>query len=145
MAKEKISEFADLQDSYEFTLEQQEVPVKIYDKEHDEEKWYIIREFTAKERDAWLNDVSGRMRTSEAGNVTGVKNFTGMQGMLLTLTMTHADCESSKDGDTIISNGKKVDMNTVQKWPARLQTRLFELAQRICGLDDEAQERAKNE
>lgn len=136
---------------YSFTLELKEVPVKLVDPRDGEEHWYLIREMNALQRDKWFENVSGRMRMNEKGDVTGVRNFTGMQATLLTLTMLEAEDEGSEDEPQVTARLNKqgkpiyVTETAAQLWPASVQAQLFEIAQRISGLDDEAKERSKKD
>lgn len=141
-----MSQFSEqeLQSSYEFTLDLKMIPVKLHNPEHNDTRWYVIREMDADRRDKYFDRIGNRLEVKSDGT-SRVKKFSGTQSDLLTLCMYEAEVDDSADEPQVTHVGKIVDLKTVLKLPARVQERLFEIAQRLSGLDDQAEERAKNE
>ena len=98
----------------------------------DTVKTYTLRELTGEERDTYLTGVFKRMKFSPAGKSTGLSSFEGLQAMLLTLCLRDDAGELAKKAD-------------IQAYPASTQNQLFELAQKMNGLDVVAEEEAKND
>ncbi len=96
----------------------------------DGEKYTLI-EMTGKQRDAFLDDIGGRMKFI-AGKSAGMKNYDGLQAFLVAL------CLIDKKGDNV----KK---EVIQSYPSSVQTKLFKAAQELNGLDDESAEQVKND
>lgn len=111
-----------------FDLTQAEQPVKIGDED------YVLVELNGLERDTYLNDVGGRMRTGPDGKPTGVKNFKGMQAALLTASLKK-----------VIPDGKRqvVTANTIQGWRAKVISKLFDLAKELSDIGNETPELPK--
>jgi len=109
-----------------FDLEREEQKVTISGKK------YIFVELSGEERDSYLNDIGGRMRT-ENGKPAGIKNFNGMHAFLISLSLK------------CVETGEPVPVNVkeIQKWPARLVSKLFDSAKKLSALDEEDEE--KNE
>ena len=101
-------------------------------KEGGQEKLYTLQELTGSERDKYLNFMKGRMKVNSDGTRGGIDDFNGLQARLLSMTL--------KDPE-----GKLVPEEVLQKWPARVQTLLFKESQKLSGLDDKAEEKAKND
>lgn len=120
-----------MSEAQEFSLELEEIPIKIKDKNGTTLE-YSLRELDGFERDKYLNSLSDRIRIDVNGKPSGVKNFDGLQASLLSKCLWDAE-------------GKLVPISVVQKWPARVQSSLFEQAQKLSGLDDKSsQDQAKN-
>lgn len=109
-----------------FDLEREEQKVTISGKQ------YVLVELSGQERDSYLNDVGNRMRT-ENGKPAGIKNFNGMQAFLVSLSL-----KSMETGEPV-----PVKIEEIQKWPARLVSKLFDSAKKLSALDGEDEE--KNE
>jgi hypothetical protein len=109
-----------------FDLEREEQKVTISGKP------FVLVELSGEERDSYLNDIGGRMRT-ENGKPAGIKNFNGMQAFLVSLSL-----RSMETGEPI-----PVNIKEIQKWPARLVSKLFDKAKALSALDEEQKE--KNE
>lgn len=107
-----------------FDLALSEHPVRLLDKKTKEPVDYVIREMDGRQRDAYLNGVSKRTRTSAEG-VTRVVNFDGLQGDLLTRCMYRVDT------DTLVK------LEEVQSWPAKVQSKLFDKARELSALNKE--------
>lgn len=118
----------------EFSLERKEVEVELTDPASGVATTYVMRELDGKGRDSYLTNISGRLDTSGGSN--SVKNFDGLQSALLSRVLF----EDVGDGKY-----KKVSDATIQSWPARVQTALFDEARDMNGLSDEAEEEAGND
>lgn len=90
---------------------------------------YTVTELTARERDEYLNRVAERLRGD------GQSRYDGLQAELVSRALRGP-------------GGSAVPFDTVQGWPASVVGALFELAQRINGLnapaDQQLEERRKN-
>lgn len=92
------------------------------------ERNYRIRELTASERDAYLDQLATRFRLDAQGRPIGINKFDGHQADLLALCLEDEE-------------GKRVDKAVIQKWPATTVARLFELAQQINQLREETEQK----
>lgn len=102
-----------------FTLERKTQPVEI-----DGEQ-YVLRELNGQERDKYLNGLGARLVT--VGDNQSIKNFDGLQASLLNLSLKKCA------GDEL----QPVLVSTIQNWPASVQKALFDVAQKLSGLDKE--------
>lgn len=118
-------------DDMDFDLTLQEINVTLNDPDTKEKKRYILRELTGDERDSWLQEMSARTGKHPDGSPK-VKNFKGLQASLLKFCLLTEERE-------------KVGVEKIQKWPARVQSKLFEKAQELSGLDQGAEDEAGND
>jgi hypothetical protein len=102
-----------------FTLERKTQAVEI-----DGEQ-YVLRELNGQERDKYLNGLGARLVT--VGDNQSIKNFDGLQASLLNLSLKKCA------GDEL----QPVLVSTIQNWPASVQKALFDVAQKLSGLDKE--------
>jgi hypothetical protein len=93
-------------------------PVVIEDEKGDKVE-YELREMKAADRDTYLTQFAGRCRVNDAGEVTSLVKFDGMQAELLRRTLY------KKEDSTPVSIAE------VQKWPATAVTQLFVAAQEL--------------
>ena len=93
---------------------------------------YSVNEMTGLERDAYLTAFNSKMRMSPDGRST-MTDFKNIQALLLSKTI--------RDEDT----NKLVEIKVIETWPARTQKALFDIAQKLSGLDAKAEETAKND
>jgi hypothetical protein len=105
-------------------------PVTI--KLNGKEEKFMMRELSGEARDRYLQDLGSRMRTDKDGKPAGMRDYKNLQATLLSLGLFHSD-------------GKPVDIKTIQKWPARVQKQLHEKLTQMSGLDDDAEDDAKND
>lgn len=110
----------------------QEMPVRLRDPNTREVKVYTLREPVGRERDAYLNTLTPRMRVTESGKAAGIKNMTDLQATLISKCLFD-------------EQGKQVSVKTLGGWPASVQQKLFEHCQKLCGLGDKAEDEAKND
>jgi len=104
-----------------FSLTREEMPVRIGDGD------YVLQELDGAERDRYLQDVGGRIRIAKDGNAAGVKNFKGMQAFLVSLAL-----KKQVSGDL-----ENVPVDTIQGWPSKVVSGLFDAARELSGLDKE--------
>jgi hypothetical protein len=102
-----------------FSLERAERPVTIAGED------YVLVELDGHGRDKYLTNVAGRVRVNEKGDTTGLKNFDGMEAGLVALCL-----KKIEDGTR-----KPVTLATIQSWPGRVITALFDAARDISGLE----------
>jgi len=109
-------------DPIKLTLQTNAVPVSLTMQNGDirEFEW---REMNGAARDSYLESLSSRMRYDAEGKPAGVKKFEGMQSDLLSLCLSE--------------NGKKVDKQEIQQWPAGVVGELFKAAQSMNHLNQE--------
>lgn len=118
----------------EFSLERAEIEVDLTDPKTGITTTYYLIELDGKGRDAYLTNISGRLVSGKEGSQT-VKNFDGLQSALLSRVLF------VQDGD----KRKPVPDETIQAWPARVQTALFDKARDMNGLNEDAEEQAGND
>jgi len=92
---------------------------------------YVIHEMTGDTLETYFNTQRDKMSVSTDGIVT-MKDYKGIYTSLLVLTMTGPD-------------SKAVPITLLKTWPSRVQKELFEIAQKLNGLNVEAKEEAKND
>jgi len=104
-----------------FTLDFQEKPVTIAGED------YVLVELDGKARDSYLNNVGGRMRVNAEGKPSGLKNFDGLQASLVAASLRK------------IIDGKQIQVKatTVQSWPAKVVSALFDAAKELSALGQE--------
>lgn len=129
-----------------FTLERQEVPVKLKDPKTGTVHNYVLVELDGNGRDKYLNNLGGRIRTKTDGSPAGVKNFDGLQSNLVARALFRIEGGTEQEDGTIIGGTREsVSEATIQSWPSRVQSALFDRVKAISGLDDEADKKAGND
>ena len=103
----------------EFKLALKETPVIIDDQP------YVLVELDGRERDRYLGDLSKRVATGTGGAPNTVRNFDGLQGSLVA-----ASLRKKVNGDL-----ERVDIKTIQEWPASVIGALFKEAQILSALN----------
>ncbi|MBU0847695.1 hypothetical protein KKH23_10955 [Patescibacteria group bacterium] len=111
--------------SLEFVLEFQERPVTIGSER------YLLVELDGKGRDTYLNNLGGRMRHGPDGKPSGVKDFEGLQAFLVAACLRKIEA----DGELRAVSGE-----TIQAWPAKVVSGLFDAAKELSALDEEEEE-----
>lgn len=114
-----------------FELKLREESVEIVDVK-DATKIYVIRELSGAQRDAFLNDMGGRMKFTAAGKMEGLSDYTDLQTGFLALCLYD-------------ETGESVALEILREYPASVLSGLFEIAQKLSGLDKGAESKAKNE
>tara|TARA_R110002020_G_scaffold12409_6_gene45510 strand:- start:18591 stop:18995 length:405 start_codon:yes stop_codon:yes gene_type:complete len=117
-----------------FSLSLDEVDVELEDPDSGETGKYILREMNGAARDQYLGFIGAKMNTSKEGDIQ-MTDYEGLQANLLSRCLFK------------IVDGKReaVDFKSIQDFPARVQTALFNKAKEISGMDDEAEETAGND
>ena len=92
---------------------------------------YKISELTGDNLEVYFNTQRDKMDIKADGTVS-MKDYKGIYTSLLVLTVTGPD-------------EKPVSLTLLKSWPSRVQKALFEIAQRLNGLNVEAKEEAKND
>jgi len=116
-------------EALDFTLDRNERPVTINGEA------YVLVELDGKERDKYLNNVGGRVRTNKDGTPAGVRDFDGLEASLIAGSLRK------------IENGERVpvDVATIQGWPARVVSALFKAAKDLSALGDEKKDDRGND
>jgi len=96
-----------------------------------EVRTYTMTELNGTEREAYLNSIVGKFEVTSSGK-SRVKNFTGLQSNFL------AKCVRD-------DAGVLVPTKVIDKWPSGLQSELYKRGQRMSGMDETAEEDAKND
>ena len=104
-----------------FDLDFKKIPVGIGGED------YVLVELDGRERDKYLNTLTGRLKTGTDGKSQGVKNFEGLQSSLLSKSLKK------------IVDGMEVGVTEIiiQGWPARVQATLYDEARELSALGDE--------
>jgi hypothetical protein len=110
-----------VQSTYDFRLRDKEGEIRTY----------TMRELTGEEREAYLNGIRDKFEVMPNGK-SRVRNFTGLQSGLL------AKCVYD-------DNGALVPLKLINKWPAKLQSDLYKRANKMSGMDETAEDDAKND
>lgn len=95
----------------EFDLTFAEEPVKI------DGKPYVLVELNGKQRDVYLTGVGKRVRLGPDGKPAGMNDVNGLEASLITLALFTNDPGAPRE---------PVPANTIQGWPSRVVTALFE-------------------
>ena len=113
-------------------------------------KFYILREVNGQARDLYLNNLAGRLKGG--GDASHVKDFRDMQANLLSrciykkVTADKEDPPSKSTPDQLEKMEEiPVTIEELRSWPARIQALIFDRAQKLSGLDTEAEEEAGND
>jgi hypothetical protein len=95
-------------------------------------KKYTLRELTGKQRDAHLTASGKRIQFDATGKPVRVNEFDNHQAELIALAL-------------FTENGESVPLATIEQWPARVQTALFNKAREISGLTTDDAAKVKND
>jgi hypothetical protein len=94
-------------------------------------KHYELRQMGGLALDTWTAYQAGLVRVDKKGNRTPKENMDGFHANLI--------CLCCYDKDT----GELVPANVIRGWKGPIQSDLFDRCQKMNGLDDEAEDRAK--
>ena len=114
----------------EFSLKLDSKTVEIENTEGVTET-YTINELEGDSLESYLNSQRENM-IMEKGEVVGMKSYKGIYTSLLVHTLVGPD-------------DKTVALTVLKTWPSRVQKGLFEIAQKLNGLDVKSAEEAKND
>ncbi len=118
-------------DELKFDLKLKEVSVTLTGVD-DQSHICILRELSGKQRDLFLNEMGGRMKFNAAGKMQGLKNYTDLQTGFLALCFYD-------ENKVLVTN------EVLREYPASVLADLFEVAQKLSGLDKGAKDQAKND
>ncbi len=114
-----------------FELKLKKEPVTLTGKDGVARK-HVLRELTGAQRDAFLNEIGGRMKFNAAGKMSGLKDYTDLQTGFLALCFYD-------------EKNQLVSKETLREYPASILGDLFEVAQRLSGLDKGVDDDSKND
>lgn len=113
-------------------------------------KFYVLREVNGQARDLYLNNLAGRLKGS--GDTSTVRDFRDMQANLLSrclykkVTVDKEDPPSKSTPEQLERMEEiPVSVEELRSWPARVQSLVFDRAQKLSGLDTEAEEEVGND
>jgi len=109
-------------------LELKQRPVEIGDES------YVLIELDGTGRDAYMNDMGDRVKMVD-GKAEGLKTFDNLQAKLLQLTLRRL---VDKGVDGIVPEA--VSLETIQSWPSRISSSLFDASKTLSGIKDEDDE-----
>lgn len=110
-----------------FVLDYGKIPVSLFNQDDpNHPKKCSLREFDGFTRDKYLNKNKGKIRNNE------ISDFTDLVGGLLELTLYNED------------EDRFFTQKEIRELPSKLQYKLYERAIRLCGLDQKAEDKAKN-
>lgn len=122
----------------EFSLEAATVPVTLIGTKGNES--FLLKEMSAENRDKHLDDMRVRVERNDKGEPVNIKNFSGMQGGLLSLCMVRV----GEDGKQT-----PVTLKEIQGWPSTVVGKLHKAATVLNKLGakdiEEGAEEAKKE
>jgi hypothetical protein len=90
------------------------------------EERVTMRDLSGAQRNKWLTSMGDRIKFGPNGKPQGFKTFDGLHSSLLTMCL-------SRDGVPIARE-------EIEEWPAEVQSKLFDKARELSGLDSEAAE-----
>ena len=109
-----------------------EVSVTIDDKE------YVMRELDGRQKGKYLNKMGGRIVLNNKGEVSSFKDYAGLESTLLSLCLY--DSENKLVPATVMDGTEKE-----QGWPSTVLNSLFNAAQDLSGLNEEARKKQEAE
>lgn len=132
-----------------YDLDYKEEGVTLRDPKNNDLMHYVLREFDGKVRDKYLNAV-GKVTKTMPDGTSKVLNFEGLQGKLISACMFPATRKGEGTDEapfvyTVKEGSKPVDLAFAQALPSTIATAIFETCQNICGLDADAEDKAKEE
>lgn len=128
--RDSVQEMLDNLASEKFSLRLEEYEIPIEDKD-GKVTIYKLRELDGEQRSDYINFQASKAKYGADGKVTGIKDFKGIETKIVSMCLYDPD-------------GKLVTEAFLNKVPGRLIKKLSALALRISGLDEKAEERAKN-
>lgn len=116
---------------HKFTRKSLEYPITIEDKDGKPEK-FILRELGAEAREEYMNFQAQKAKYGADGKVTGIKDIKGLEIKLVAASLF--DLKGANVNEQVIR----------ATFPGSLTKQLASIAARISGLDEKAEDRAKN-
>lgn len=121
----------DTTEPVKLTLKLKTIPIEL-EQEDGLVKTFVLQELTGAERDVYVDLMVKRVKTNARGEPTGIRSAEGMQAQLL------ARCLRDEDGG-------KLEVKEIQNFPSTTLNDLFDLAQELNGLGEEAEDQVKND
>lgn len=112
-----------------FDLKREEKEIVISDEP------YVLKELDGTGRDTYLNTVINRVKVNKKGEPTGLKSFDAMQAGLVAQSLFKV----------VGNEHEPVNVATIQTWPAKVVSSLFDAAKELSGLGDEEGEEGNDE
>jgi hypothetical protein len=112
-------------------LSRKEIPLKLKDASGTE-KEYTLREMNGEQRDKYQSLVATRARTDSQGRPVGLKSYDDLTATLISY------CLMDK------GTNQQVSVKAIQQWGSKSQMTIFKMCQELNGMDDDAEEKAKN-
>jgi hypothetical protein len=103
-----------------------EVPISI------DGKSFVLRELDGRQKGKYLNKMGGRIVLNNKGEVSSFKDYAGLESILL------EQCLYDEDE-------KLVPASMMEGWPSTMLTMLFDQAQILSGLNEEARKKQEAE
>jgi hypothetical protein len=103
-----------------------EVPISI------DGKSFVLRELDGRQKGKYLNKMGGRIVLNNKGEVSSFKDYAGLESTLL------EQCLYDEDE-------KLVPASMMEGWPSTMLTMLFDQAQILSGLNEEARKKQEAE
>lgn len=123
-------------DEYIYDADPAEMRIKLRFKNSTTLRELIIRDMEGTARDAYLDTVKNRTKV-EDGKAVGFKTFDGHQTDLISRMLYEATPANPE--------GRLVPLSEIKAWPGALQSKLVKQCRLIAGLDDKAEDKAKND
>lgn len=95
-------------------------------------KPYVLRELDGRQKGKYLNKMGSRITLNAKGEVASFKDYAGLESTLLELCLYD-------------NEDKLVPANVMETWPSTILTRLFDAAQDLSGLNEEARKKQEAE
>jgi len=99
---------------------------------------YILRELDGRQKGKYLNKMGGRIVLNAKGEVASFKDYAGLESTLLSLCLY--DSENKLVPATVMDGTEEE-----QGWPSTMLTGLFDAAQDLSGLNEEARKKQEAE
>ena len=112
-----------------FSLKRKEEPIELEDVDGNILQCKL-RELSGEERDAFLSMMNDKVKYTGEGKSAGFRDYNDVESKLVSMALIGPD-------------GKNIEAKVIKTYPASVQAGLFDLAQKMNGLDKEADERAK--
>jgi hypothetical protein len=113
-------------DNLVFQTTLKEVPVVI------DGKNYTLRELNGTQKGKYLNKMGSRIVLNEQGKVASFKDYSGLESTLLEQCLYDTE-------------NKLVSAKVIDEWPATVLGKLFDAAQDLSGLNEEARKKQEQE
>lgn len=107
-----------------FSLKRKAIRLVLEDEE-GKERVYFVRELTGADREEYMELLAEKMSFDEKGLPTNMRSFKGVMSDLLKRAIEDED-------------GKRIAPAIVDNMPSDVQTKIYQAAQKLSGLDKES-------